>query len=124
MRIIKITDGFLTNSSSYNGTMVLATRKDKDLKDILPKLGIPSSESYFFKKYKDEYDIKIDDLTDEYNLFEVSRVISAYGDDYDEEAEDEKDELKDYILKIEYNRKRIHLLNDDVIILYVDCEEG
>ncbi|MFW9867035.1 MAG: hypothetical protein ACFFEN_13145 [Candidatus Thorarchaeota archaeon] len=111
MRIIKITDGFVTNSSSYNGTMVLATRKNMDLKDILPMVGIPSSEYYVFNKYKDEYDIEIEDLIEEYNIFEVSRVIYAYGDDYVEEAEVQKDELRDYILKIEYTRDRIYLLN-------------
>ena len=86
MKILKITEGFVTNSSSYSGSMLIAVKKGKDFKDLLQRIGIPEKYSDRFGEieYKEDYSdsgVEYDDLIDEYDLLEASALLAAYGDD-------------------------------------------
>ena len=63
MRILKIIDGYVTNSSSSGVTIVVALKKGKKLGDILEKIGLSSEFAYRF----DEDNFTIDE--------ELTRII-------------------------------------------------
>ncbi len=90
MRILKIADGFITNSSSANALVILALRKGKELAAMLEKLGIPGMDAYRFDDSDDiisdliednEIDKCVKDLMQDYDLLASFICIGAYGDD-------------------------------------------
>ncbi len=127
MRIIKITEGFVTNSSAYSGVILVAVRKGKDLKSLLPRIGIPSK--YFDRfggiEYEESYsEIEFDDLTDEYDILEASALIAAYGDDEANGAppDGEDSPLRWFIQDNDRTDTRQILVGEDLILLYSMCD--
>lgn len=122
MRIIKISDGFVTNSSTASGVMLVAVRKGKDLKRLIEKLGIPDEFSDRFEDPNDNY-VETDDLEDEYDILEASVLIWANEDGLPEEGEenplrwfiDDHDRARD-------SQERVNLVGDDLILLYCSCD--
>ena len=53
MRIIKIIDNFVSNSSSAGTTILLAVKKGKNFSSLMRSLGIPESE---IKDYVEDLD--------------------------------------------------------------------
>jgi hypothetical protein len=128
LKIIKITDGFVTNSSSFSGVMLIAVKKGKDLKTLLPMIGIPAKfhERFYEVKYEEDYDdlkVEYDDLTDEYYVLEASALLAAYGDEALNGAppEGEKNPLRWFIEKNDQTVSRKNLIGDDLILLYSMC---
>lgn len=90
MKILKILDGFVTNSSSDSATILIALRKGHDFKKIIDEIGlkdIPASFMGFFK-VNDEEEIKkigefveVDHLLDEYDLLENTIPTQSWGDE-------------------------------------------
>lgn len=128
MKIIKITEGFVTNSSSYSGAMLVAVKKGKDLKPLLTRIGIPASFSDRFGniQYEEDYGysgIEYDDLTDEYDLLEASALLAAYGDDEANGAppDGEDSPLRWFIEDNDRTETRRNLVGKDLILLYSMC---
>ncbi len=127
MKIIKITDGFITNSSSFSGTMLIAVKKGRDLKTLLGRIGIPANYSDRFEEIEDEdyyEDIEFDDLTDEYEILEASAVLAAYGDDTADggSPDGEDSPLRWFIEDHDKTTERENLDSDDLILLYDSCD--
>ncbi len=92
MRILKIIDGFVTNSSSDSAAILIALRKDKSLKEVMKDVGIPShlpEEFYDFNQediddITEDYEIEVDHLTDEYDIMMNYITTLSWGDnDYE-----------------------------------------
>ena len=97
MRILKIVDGFVTNSSSSGTTILLALKKGKKLGNILEKLGLSAE---FVNRFKDEYrnnesdlaywveegylDSNIYDLTEIYDILRARIITHAFGGEIDD----------------------------------------
>lgn len=118
MKILKIIDGFITNSSSSSATILIALRKGKDLKEIAKKVGmytqLPESFYDFTEKLGDikDWDIEVDHLTDEYDLMINYILTYSFGDSNYKMPQRELKALKQLGYKLE--KKGI----DDVIVLY------
>ena len=79
MRILKIYNGFITNSSTDSTTILLAVNKEKDLKKFLQELSLPddlhpkcldfSSEYKEIRKLTKDMGLKLEFLLNEYELF-------------------------------------------------------
>ena len=86
MKILKIIDGFVTNSSSDSATIIIALRKGKDIKDIVKSIGIPRhlpDDFYDFTEdleYIEDYEIEKDHLTDEYNIL-INSILTWESDE-------------------------------------------
>lgn len=84
MRILKISDGFITNSSSDNMVIVIAVRKSKDLfkelKKICEKLAIPKEFIPEFYDGVEDYEGEVDHLRDEYYFYNSSPTTYISGD--------------------------------------------
>ncbi len=99
MRILKIIDGFVTNSSSDSAAIIIALRKGKSLEDIIKKIGVPvhlPKDFYNFEpnlEYIEDYEIEIDHLTDEYDILINYICTASWGDDYYQIPEEELDAL-------------------------------
>ena len=91
MKMLKILDGFVTNSSSCYHVIILAARKGKELKDIFRRIGLSSKWVEEFSKiereelkktsdkpygyphspsWKDE--VEYEDLLDEYDFYRMA----------------------------------------------------
>lgn len=89
MKIIKITEGFVTNSSSDSAAIIIAVRKDKSLKEIMKKVGIPSHlpEGFYdfdqedIDDYIEDCEMEVDHLTDEYDIMKNYITTMSWGDD-------------------------------------------
>lgn len=128
MKIIKITESFVTNSSSYSGSMLIAVKKGKDLKGLLQRIGIPEKFSDRFGKieYEEDYSdsgIEYDDLIDEYDLLEVSALLAAYGDDEANGSppDGEDNPLRWFIEDHDRTETRENLVGEDLILIYSMC---
>ncbi len=124
MRIIKITEGFVTNSSSYSGYCVIAARKGRDIKILLGKIGLGEFVSRFSSlEDPEDYEIEFDDLIDEYEILEASALLAAYGDDWANGAPEngEENNLRWFIEENDRTKERRRLVNDDLILLYSMC---
>ncbi len=128
MKIIKITDGFVTNSSSFSGTMLIAVKKGKDLKSLLSRIGIPAKFLDRFGKieYEEDYSdsgIEYDDLTDEYDILEASALLACYGDDEANGSppDGEDNPLRWFIEDHDRTETRENLAEEDLILLHSMC---
>lgn len=128
MKIIKITEGFVTNSSSYSGVMLIGVKKGKELRMLLPKIGIPAKfhDRFGEIEYEEDYEdsgIEYDDLTDEYEILEASALLAAYGDDEANGAppNGEDNPLRWFIEQNDRTETRRNLVRDDLILLYSMC---
>lgn len=89
MKILKITEGFVTNSSSDSAAIIIAVRKDKSLKEIMKKVGIPihlPEDFYDFSQEDiddvvEDYELEVDHLTDEYDIMMNYITTVSWGDD-------------------------------------------
>ena len=133
MKILKITDGFVTNSSSQSMTVILAKLKGKDLGDLFEKLRISrhfASNFYVDVHEIEEIDyedyleniienIEFDDLTDEYHILICHYLISSWQDDihFDNTKQDDV-YIKFKVEENGLNKDRRHFLGDDLILLY------
>ena len=129
MKIIKITEGFVTNSSSYSGTIIIAVRKGKELYTMLEKVGIPKDfasrfENIISSEVLERRNIFIEDLTDEYEILEASVLLAARGDDREGGApeEGEDNELRWFIEEHDNTIEREELVQDNMILIYSRCE--
>lgn len=124
LKIIKITEGFVTNSSSYSGYAVIAARKGKDIKSLLKKIDLGDFISRFKSlEHPDYFNIEYDDLLDDYNILEASVLLAAYGDDWANGAPEdgEDNELRWFIEENDRTEERVELVGDDLILLYSMC---
>ena len=126
MKILKITDGFVTNSSSYSGVILIAVRKGTDLGNLLEQIGIPPifSERFEGIRYDDQYeDIEFDDMTDLYDILEAWVLLAAYGDNLvsGDPEEGENNPLRWFCEENDGCETRKKIVNDDLILLYSAC---
>ena len=118
MKIFKIIDGFVTNSSSDSAAIIIALRKGKSLEQIMKKVGMPvhlPKDFYDFNEdieYIEDYDIEIDHLTDEYNIMMNYICTASWGDDYYQMPEKELDALIWMAYQLEEKG------GDDLIVLH------
>lgn len=120
MKIIKITDGFVTNSSSDSAAILIALRKGKSLKEIMKNIGIPTHlpEEFYDFSQKDigditeDYEIEVDHLTDEYDIMMNYITTISWGDDDYEMPSRELDALVTMADRLEVKG------GDDCIVLY------
>ena len=127
MKIIKIMDGFVTNSSSCCAVLLIAVRKGMHLEKALRRVGLSKKWVKEFKlveNFQDEReyegllvpeDIEFDDLLDEYDLYAMEYTIYADGGDYHIERRCVAYEALSSGL--EYSKQRIRY-NDDLIVLF------
>jgi len=139
MKIIKINDGFVTNSSTDSALIIIALRKGKDLKEIMRKIGIPDNlpeEFYDFTEDSEllmdiieDEQLEIDHLTDEYDILlnDILTFDSQYPhwreNDYEDDDQEDYNE-EDFHMPYEQLRSlniMVHRLNekggDDIKIL-------
>ncbi|TKJ18693.1 MAG: hypothetical protein CEE43_17420 [Promethearchaeota archaeon Loki_b32] len=99
MRIIRIMDGFVTNSSSDSATIIIALRKGRDLVEAMKKIGVPSDLPENFYNFTDnleyieDYEIEIDHLTDEYDIL-INDILTMDSDDFYEIPYEELEALR------------------------------
>lgn len=92
MRILKIVDGFVTNSSSSGNTILLALKKGKKLGEMLEKIGLSSEftdrfeeehgldDSYLNDWVEDDYlDLNIYDLQEDYDILKALIITHGFG---------------------------------------------
>ena len=123
MRILKITDGFVTNSSSANALVIIAYKKDKDLAELLEKIGIPGYQSRWLENDREwiqesliEEGMSIDQIEKyrkDYELLLYCPAIEVYGDCEVDETE-LRYRLYDDMHGVRMPRK---LVGDDLILL-------
>lgn len=120
MKILKITEGFVTNSSSDSAAIIIAVRKDKSLKEIMKKIGIPThlpEDFYDFDQediddYIEESDMEVDHLTDEYDIMKNYITTISWGDDDYEMPSNELSALVSMVGRLEDDGGK------DCIVLY------
>ena len=126
MRILKIANGFITNSSSMGADVIIAVKKGQNLKKIFKKLGIHKYVSNCFKEHpeifekikanresKHKFEIfKINHLIEEYDFLYASFLLGTYGDDSLEVDDDDQFEYDDF------NDKTRNLDCEDLIVIY------
>ncbi len=88
MRIIKFNDGFITNSSTLSGVVILAKKKNVLLSVLLDKAGLSNEHLVLFEEESEnwtieDFDIEIDHLTDEYDILLAEYTLGVWGDDYE-----------------------------------------
>ncbi len=119
MKILKIIDDFVTNSSSDSATILIALRKGKELKEIVKKLGIPihlPKDFYDFSEdvdYIEDCEIEVDHLTDEYYILVNSFCTASWGDDNYEMPGEELNALLGMAYELEEKG------GDDCIVLHI-----
>lgn len=109
MKIIKIVDGFVTNSSSDSATIIIALRKGKDLKKIMKEIGIPAHLPLDFdgftddavEEYIEENNLEVDHLTDEYDVLVTNVGIECWGDTIYQIPKEEFDAMMEMLSRME-----------------------
>lgn len=112
MKIIKIVDDHITNSSSAGAVIIIAVKKGKDLKKLFKQAGIPEASTSYFaedKRNLEDYVKKFSHLNHDYNFLGADITFSEYGDENAEYPEDEKayHKIDSNIGKISKNNLRI-----------------
>ena len=125
LRILKILEGFVTNSSSASATILLAARKGKNLGDLFNQIGFSRDWTKEFLNDMEEIEdwfrdsLEFDDLLDEYDLYLMNFCTASWGDEpfteYDCEA-------FDIFIKYDCGDSRVHVIKDQMILLYIDNE--
>lgn len=128
MRILKIMDGFITNSSTNTTTILLAVKKGRDLQQIFKKLGFKEELPQDFFKFKDDegeikwltkgHNEKLEYLLRDFNLF-----INKYDDyGFADEDMDREDVDKIFWERLSQMEDMIKTLKnqakDEIIILF------
>ena len=108
--------------------MLIAVKKGKELKKLLPMIGIPAKfhDRFGESEYEEDYEesgIESDDLTDEYEIVEASALLAAYGDDEANGAppDGEDNPLRWFIESYDRTETCKNLVRDDLILLYCMC---
>lgn len=124
MKIIRIIDNFVSNSSSAGTTILLAVKKGKDFSSLMRSLGIPDSEIEDYIKDLDEIheyfkDVEYDDLLDEYDLKMGNFTVASWGDEPYAEFD-----CHSYDVFVSYSPRtddtsRHQVKGKDLILLYV-----
>ena len=121
MKILKILDGFVTNSSSVSAVLLIAVRKERDLGDALQETGLSRDWVNEFENDMEEIidwfeNIEFDDLLDEYDLYLMNYLTASWGDEpYTEYDCDAFWVLAGNILSPIERRRQY---NKDLIVLY------
>lgn len=129
IRILKIIDGFVTNSSSVGTTIVVALIKGKDLGEMLEKIGLSSE---FSSRFEDEYgfnedtlngwvkddflDSNIYDLQEDYEILQA--IIITYGFGGEIEDVDYSDFRRRFYDDIQLISLPLNLIGKDFILLH------
>ena len=123
MKILKLIDGFITNSSSSGVIIIIALQKGKSFKEIINKLGKPAhlpSDFFYFEDYltsdyfEDDEDLELDHLTDEYDILYESITFEESGGDYYSMPEAQINAFHELLNKLKsYSGKEIILLSED-----------
>ncbi|MFX0019470.1 MAG: hypothetical protein ACFFAF_12175 [Candidatus Hermodarchaeota archaeon] len=129
MKILKIIDGFVTNSSSVGTTIVAILKKGKNLGEMLEKIGLSSeftarfddkhglNESILKWWIEDDYlDPNIYDLREEYEILQA--LIITYGYNGEVDDVDHSDFRKKFYDKIRLESLPLKLVGDDFILLH------
>ncbi|MFX1360167.1 MAG: hypothetical protein ACFE8T_07490 [Promethearchaeota archaeon] len=121
IKILKIIDGFITNSSTETTTILLAVPKDKNLYEIFEKIGFSGNYPLdFFEFYTDQsqveeflndYQVNLAYLRKEYNLF--YNIIQNNGP----ECETMNDELYRFHLVLQMVEEIKSKASNDIVIL-------
>lgn len=132
MRILKLINGFVTNSSSSSAPVILAGKKGKKLEDLFNELGISSGLTYHFRKDEgviNRYKLEVNDLKESYEFYIAYICLYDWGDGdlwEDEEGWDPSDgpierddELTQKLDLFNDRKSRENLIKDDLILLYV-----
>ncbi len=128
MKILKIIDGHITNSSTISTTVIVALKKGKSLSEMLEKIGLSSEFTSRFDEYgsydeeldrwidKGYIDSNIFDLKDTYEVLQAEIITDGFGDAYD--REDRSDFRKKFYDKIKINDLPRKLDGKDFILLH------
>lgn len=132
MRILKLINGFVTNSSSSSAPVILAGKKGKKLEDLFNELGISSGLTYHFRKDEgviNRYKLEVNDLKESYEFYIAYICLYDWGDGDLWEDEDgwdpsdgpieRDDELTGKLDLFNDRKSRENLVKDDLILLYV-----
>jgi len=127
MKILKIMDSFVTNSSSVSSAVILGLKKGKNFKEMLRKIGLEEFDFRFEKAKKEDLEdyqlseINYDEWIKEFDLYIVHICIGAYGDDLEHwgHQDGEHSELRDQLFE-GVHRLPQKLVNDDLLIIYID----
>ncbi|MBD3211609.1 MAG: hypothetical protein GF311_03295 [Candidatus Lokiarchaeota archaeon] len=133
MRIIKVINGFVTNSSSSSAPVILAVREGKDLNELFSEYGIPEHFANYF--YQDNgtperYKIEAADLEKDYNFYYASICVTDWGegdlvpDDWEPYMGfvQRDDELSNKLRLYDIRKERENLVRDDLLLLYVGID--
>ena len=122
MRILKIVDGFITNSSSSGVVIILALQKGKSLREVIKKIGSPTNlpryfydfENFLKSEYFEDYeDLEVEHLMDEYDILVNTFTYESGNGEYYAIPEKEMKALNEILNKIYlYKGKDIIFLSE------------
>ncbi len=119
MRILKIVDAFITNSSSDFMVIVVAIRKTKDLllelENVCTKLGISNKYIPEFDEGLESFYGEVDHLIDEYDFYFSEPTTYSWGDEYYNMP---GAEFREIVKLFEHIKKRDK--DDDLLVLRFD----
>ncbi len=129
MKIIRVIDGFITNSSTISTTVIVALKKGKNLAEMLAKLGLSSKYTSRFDEYgsydedlaywvenKEYIDPNIFDLKETYEILQAGIITDGFGDAYD--MEDRSSFRRRFYDRIKINDLPLKLDGEDFIFLH------
>ncbi len=119
MRILKIVDAFITNSSSDFMVIVVAIIKTKDLllelENVCTKLGISNKYIPEFDEGLESFYGEVDHLIDEYDFYFSEPTTYSWGDEYYNMP---GAEFREIVKLFEHIKKRDK--DDDLLVLRFD----
>ena len=128
MKVLKIIDGYITNSSTISTTVIVALKRGKSLSEMLEKIGLSPRFTSRFDEYgsygenldrwidKGYIDSNIFDLKDTYEVLQAEIITDGFGDAYN--MEDHSDFRRKFYDKIKINDLPRKLDGKDFILLH------